>query len=157
MNNNDFYTFGEYMKKDGSSLTASMEDYIEMIYRLSADNGFTRTHELSKALNIQSSSATKMVQRIAKMGYIRYEKYGYIMLEESGKKIGVWLIKRHKIIEDFMRMIGVNDSTVLEETEKTEHMLGVDTVSCIESLVKFLSNNPEIIKRYTDFRINPVK
>ncbi len=154
MNNNDFYTFGEYLKKDGTSLTASMEDYIEMIYRLSAHNGFTRIHEVSKALNIQPPSATKMVQRLSKMGYIRYEKYGFIMLEDNGKRIGAWLIKRHGIMEEFMRTIGVDDSMVLQETEKIEHMLSNDTVSCIESLVAFFADNPDIRKRYADYRIN---
>lgn len=35
MTKNNFYTFNEYMKKEDNSLTASMEDYLEMIYRLS--------------------------------------------------------------------------------------------------------------------------
>jgi len=33
MESKKFYTFSEYMKKDVNSLTASMEDYLEMIYR----------------------------------------------------------------------------------------------------------------------------
>ena len=60
----DFYTFREYMKNVDKLLTASMEDYLEMIYRLSYDNGFTRIHELSSALNVQPPSATKMVQKL---------------------------------------------------------------------------------------------
>ncbi|MDV3427800.1 MAG: Fur family transcriptional regulator, partial [Bacillota bacterium] len=39
MDKNDFYTFNEYMKKEDNSLTASMEDYLEMIYRLSLNTG----------------------------------------------------------------------------------------------------------------------
>lgn len=151
MNNGEFYTFNEYMKKDDSSLTASMEDYIEMIFRLSLNNGFTRIHDLSQALNIQPPSATKMVQRLAEMGYIKYEKYGFLMLEERGKQIGNWLLKRHMIIEKFMRIIGVNDSMVLQETEKIEHTLSNDTTACFERFVTFMMNNPDVINRYTVF------
>jgi len=157
MENNDFYTFNEYMKKDDSSLTASMEDYIEMIYRLSINNGFTRIHELSQALNIQPSSATKMVQRLAEMKYINYEKYGFLMLEERGKQIGAWLLKRHMIIENFMRIIGVNDSMVLQETEKIEHTLSNDTASCFETFVTFMMSNPDVMGRYAGFKANHVK
>lgn len=57
----EFYTFREYMDKN---LTASMEDYIEMIYRLSKDSGYTRIQELAKSLNVQPPSATKMIQKI---------------------------------------------------------------------------------------------
>jgi len=133
-----------------------MEDYIEMIYRLSINNGFTRIHELSQALNIQPPSATKMVQRLAEMGYIKYEKYGFLMLEERGKQIGDWLLKRHIIIENFMRIIGVRDSMVLQETEKIEHTLSNDTAICFESFVTFMLNNPDIINRYSVFKNNHI-
>lgn len=152
VNNNDFYTFGEYMKKDDSSLTAAMEDYVEMICRLSAIKGFTRIHELSQALNIQPPSATKMVQRLAEMGYIKYEKYGYLILEEKGKEIGAWLIKRHMIVEDFMRMIGINESMVLQETEKMEHTLSNDTASCVENFIAFWRSSPDLISRYESYK-----
>jgi Mn-dependent DtxR family transcriptional regulator len=152
MDNKDFYTFNEYMKKDDNSLTASMEDYLEMIYRLSLNNGFTRVHVLSQALNIQPSSATKMVQHLAKMGLVKYEKYGFIMLEERGKSLGTWLLKRHMIIEDFTRIIGVGDAMILEETEKIEHMFSDDTIKCFESFVEFMKNNPDITERYSNFR-----
>jgi Mn-dependent DtxR family transcriptional regulator len=152
MKSSDFHTFNEYMKKDDSSLTASMEDYIEMISRLSAKNGFTRINELSQALNIQPSSATKMVQRLSEMGYIKYEKYSVLFLEEKGKEIGDWLIKRHKIIENFMRIIGVDSSMILEETEKIEHTLSNETTVRIENLVDFLVNNPDIMSRFEAYR-----
>ncbi|TCL55237.1 DtxR family iron (metal) dependent repressor [Kineothrix alysoides] len=152
MKSSDFHTFNEYMKKDDSSLTASMEDYIEMISRLSAKNGFTRINELSQALNIQPSSATKMVQRLSEMGYIKYEKYSVLFLEEKGKEIGDWLIKRHMIIENFMRIIGVDSSMILEETEKIEHTLSNETTACIESLIDFFDNSPDIISRFKAYR-----
>ena len=152
MDSKDFYTFNEYMKKDDNFLTASMEDYLEMIYRLSPDTGFTRIHVLSEALNVQPSSATKMVQHLAQMGLVKYEKYGFIMLEESGKRLGAFLLKRHMIIEEFIRFIGVGDDRVLEETEKIEHMFSNDTVECFASFLDFMKNNPDIIDRYADFK-----
>lgn len=152
MDNNDFYTFTEYMKKDENTLTASMEDYLEMIYRLSAANGFTRIVELSQALNIQPSSATKMVQRLAEKGYIKYEKYGFLMLEERGKQVGAWLLKRHTIIDNFMRMIGVKESEIMEETEKIEHMLSSDSTDCFESLLTFMMSNPDVMSRFINFK-----
>jgi Iron dependent repressor, metal binding and dimerisation domain./Iron dependent repressor, N-terminal DNA binding domain. len=114
----DFYTFSEYMKKDDDTLTASMEDYLEMIYRLSDESGFTRIHELSDALNVQPPSATKMVQKLAELKLIKYEKYGVIMLEEKGKQLGKALIKRHNIIFDFLNILGVSETEILTETEK---------------------------------------
>lgn len=150
MSDKDFYTFSEYMKKDDNLLTASMEDYLEMIYRLSSDTGFTRIHDLSGALNVQPPSATKMVQRLASINLLKYEKYGVIMLEEKGKLIGEALLRRHFTIENFLRILGVKETSILEETEKIEHTIHKDTLKCFENFLDFIKVNPEI--RQTLFR-----
>lgn len=151
MDNNDFYTFSEYMKKEDSSLTASMEDYLEMIYRLSLNTGFTRMHELSNALNVQPPSATKMVQKLAEQKFLDYEKYGVILLKESGKVMGKALLTRHNIIEDFLKLLGISDNNVLEETEKIEHTISNETLKSIERFSDFLKQSPEIIEKYHEF------
>lgn len=148
MQNDRFYTFHEYLKTENGALSASMEDYIEMIYRLSMQTGFTRIHELSQALHIQQSSATKMVQRLAQKGYVQYQKYGYLQLEEKGKRAGAWLLERHRIIEQFLRMIGVPETMVLEETEKTEHMFRLQTVLCLKQFLQFLAAHPAWLAQY---------
>ena len=151
MDNNDFYTFSEYMKKEDSSLTASMEDYLEMIYRLSINTGFTRMHELSSALNVQPPSATKMVQKLAEQNFLDYEKYGVILLKESGKVMGKALLTRHNIIENFLKLLGISDVNVLEETEKIEHTISNETLKCFEKFSMFLKQNPEIIEKYNNY------
>jgi Mn-dependent DtxR family transcriptional regulator len=146
-----FYTFNEYMKKDDSLLTASMEDYLEMIYRLSLNTGFTRIHELSSTLNVQPPSATKMAQRLSQLHLLKYEKYGVLILEDEGKKLGGELLRRHVIIEDFIRIIGVEKSKILEEAEKIEHTLSRETTRRFEDFVAFIRENPDVLSRYTAF------
>lgn len=149
---NDFRTFNEYMKKDDRSLTASMEDYLEMICRLSANTGFVRIHELSDALSVQPPSATKMVQKLHEQGLLKYEKYGYIMLEKKGEKIGEALIRRHNIIEKLLSILGVSQETILSETEKVEHTLSEETIYCIEDFISFVRLNPDVAIRYDEYR-----
>lgn len=148
MNNKDFYTFSEYMKKEDNSLTASMEDYLEMIYRLSKDIGFTRIHDLSEALNVQPPSATKMVQKLAEINFLKYEKYGVIMLKEEGKMRGESLLKRHNTIKEFLEMLGVSEKDTLEETEKVEHTISKTTVQCFENFINFMKENPDVYNKY---------
>ncbi|MBL4937562.1 Fur family transcriptional regulator [Clostridium sp. YIM B02515] len=153
MNNKDFYTFSEYMKKEDNSLTASMEDYLEMIYRLSKDLGFTRIHDLSEALNVQPPSATKMVQKLAELSFLKYEKYGVIMLKEEGKMLGELLLKRHNTIKEFLEMLGVSEKDTLEETEKVEHTISKTTVQCFETFINFMKENPDIYEKYKSYFI----
>lgn len=148
MDKGDFYTFNEYMKRESSALTASMEDYLEMIYRLSKGSGYTRMHDLSAALNVQPPSATKMVQKLGELKLLKYEKYGLIILEEEGKKFGEMLLSRHRSIEEFLRIIGIPESYVLEETEKMEHVISSETVECFMRYITFIRENPQIAEIY---------
>lgn len=154
MDNNDFYTFSEYMRKEDNALTASAEDYLEMIYRLSMETGFTRIHELSQSLNVQPPSATKMVQRLAELNLLKYEKYGVIMLGEDGKKLGKILLKRHETIENLLRILGIQEDNILEETEKVEHTISVQTVKCFDDYINFLGENSDIAIRFKEYRDN---
>ncbi|ABK61774.1 iron-dependent transcriptional repressor [Clostridium novyi NT] len=139
------------MKKDINVLTPSMEDYLEMIYRLSKKSGFTRINDLASSLNIQPPSATKMVQKLSKLGLINYEKYGVIVLKDEGKRIGNALLKRHKIIENFLTLIGVSSSGILEETEKIEHTINPETLKCINNLLSFFENNLDVLNQFKSF------
>jgi Mn-dependent DtxR family transcriptional regulator len=146
----NFYTFGEYMKKDNHTLTASMEDYLEMIYRLSLKSHFTRVHALAKALNVQPPSATKMIQKLSEYDLIHYEKYGIITLTDKGINVGAFLLDRHNTIENFLKLLGLS-STLLEQTEKIEHTLNKDTLDSIKNLINFLNSDGSLITNYRNF------
>lgn len=152
MTKNDFYTFNEYMKKEDSKLTASMEDYLEMIYRLSLNKGYLRINELSRALNVQPPSATKMVQKLAESKFVKYEKYGIIILEENGKKVGEALLNRHHIIEEFLRILDIPECEILIETEKIEHTISEETAKCFQDFVEFVKNNSNMVNEFKTYR-----
>lgn len=139
------------MKKNESPLTASMEDYLEMIYRLCKKTGFTRINELSEALNVHPPSATRMVQRLGKENLLKYEKYGVIVLKEEGRVLGELLLKRHNTIETFLKTLGIPENILLVETEKIEHTISEDTAKCFEKFILFINNNPEFIEKYNNF------
>ncbi|MGG7060015.1 metal-dependent transcriptional regulator [Clostridium nigeriense] len=138
-----FYTFNNYLKGNTGLITASMEDYIEMIYRLSNETGFTRVGDLSKALNVKPASITKMIKKLDELNLVNYEKYGYIKLTENGSSYGEYLLYRHNTIEKFLKTIGVNEN-ILEETEKIEHVLSKETFKRIEYFIEIIEYHPII-------------
>jgi len=151
-NKDEFYTFRGYtlLSKEENPLTASMEDYLEMIYRLSKENGYTRINDLAAALNVQPPSATKMVQKLTDLNFLQYEKYGIIKLTKTGEDLGCYLLKRHNILEDFLRIIGVTEG-LLEETEKIEHNVSEHTMKHIMEFVSFMKENPAWQKLFINF------
>ncbi|MCF0147661.1 MAG: DtxR family transcriptional regulator [Clostridium sp.] len=138
-----FYTFNNYFKINSNIVTASMEDYIEMIYRLSNNTGFTRVVDLSKALNVKPASTTNMIRKLDELSLVTYEKYGYIKLTEEGDIYGAYLLYRHNTVERFLNIIGVTNN-ILEETEKIEHVLSKETFERIENFIEIIDNHPII-------------
>ncbi|NLV76769.1 MAG: DtxR family transcriptional regulator [Tissierellia bacterium] len=134
-------------------LTASMEDYLEMIYRICKDDGYVRMNQLAKNLNVRTSSATKIVQKLKDLGMVYYQRYGIIQLTEEGIRVGKFLLNRHNIIEEFLKNIGTED-TRLKDTEMIEHGLSLSTLRNIFILNKFLLENPEIMAAFKKYREN---
>jgi Iron dependent repressor, metal binding and dimerisation domain./Iron dependent repressor, N-terminal DNA binding domain. len=151
MSDREFYTFSEYMRKEQNALSPSAQDYMEMIYRLSQNLGFTRVNDLAQALNVQPSSVTKMVQKLSEMNLVKYEKYGVIMLKEDGIKMGKALLYRHNLIEDFLKLLSITEG-ILSGTEIMEHTISDDILSAITDLVDFFNDNPEILNRWKQYR-----
>jgi Mn-dependent DtxR family transcriptional regulator len=151
MNNKDFYTFNGYIKKDDNLLTASMEDYVEMIYRLSIDKGFTRINDLANSLNVQPPSATKMVQKLSELKLAKYEKYGLVALTQLGNNIGEALLNKHNIVEKLLRLLGVSNS-ILEETEKIEHSINEETLRCIHEFLNFVESDSDIKDKFESYQ-----
>lgn len=151
MSDQEFYTFSEYMRKDQELLSPSAEDYMEMIYRLSQNQGFTRVNDLAGALNVQPPSVTKMIQKLSEMNLIKYEKYGVIMMEEDGIKIGKALLYRHNLIEDFLKLLSITEG-ILTETEKMEHTINDEILLGIKDLVEFFNENPDLLKQWKLYR-----
>ncbi|AVP55967.1 DtxR family transcriptional regulator [Clostridium tetani] len=150
--NKNFYTVRGYeiLKKDKNLLTNSMEDYLEMIYRNSLISGYTRIKELSESLNIRPSSATKMVQKLSELGFVNYEKYGIVKLTKKGEDIGGFLLKRHSIIESFLKNIGV-EKDILVNIELIEHSVTEEALEKIDLFNKFLEENRNVKERFENF------
>lgn len=150
---NEFYTVRGYkmLNAEKSLLTSSMEDYLEMIYRLSQKGGQVGVNQLAKSLNVRPSSVSKTVRKLKELGMVDYEKYGPIQLSREGRELGKFLLERHNIIEEFLKIIGTKDSR-LRDTEIMEHGVGPITLRNIYMLNKFLVKKPHIIEEFQEFK-----
>lgn len=148
----NFYTYRGYerIREEKGKLSPSMEDYLEMIYRASMKEGFTKMTTLADNLNVKVSSATKIVQKLSSLGFVKYEKYGIIQMTPRGKDKGEFLLKRHQIIEKFFTNIGIKDK-ILTQVEMIEHHLSPDTVDHLNIINDFLDENPAFLEKLYTF------
>ncbi|RKD25558.1 manganese transport transcriptional regulator [Ammoniphilus oxalaticus] len=129
--------------------TPSMEDYLEKIYTLIVEKGYARVSDIAEALSVHPSSVTKMVQKLDQNKYLIYEKYRGLVMTAKGKKVGKRLVDRHDLLEDFLEIIGVDPDQIYEDVEGIEHHLSWDSITCIEYLVQYFTEDPS---RLADLR-----
>ncbi len=152
----EFHTVRGYqlLKQDKKLLTAAMEDYLEMIYRNSLVEGYMRINTLSELLNVQASSATKMVQKLAKLGLVNYKRYGIILLTDSGNDIGRFLLGKHTTVETLLKNLGVKND-LLSETELIEHDISTETLLRFEAFNRFIADNPDVAQKLEHYEPYP--
>ncbi|WP_010290655.1 transcriptional regulator MntR [Kurthia massiliensis] len=127
--------------------TPSMEDHIEQIYLLIDQKGYARVSDIAEALSVLPSSVTKMVQKLDKDGYLIYERYRGLSLTPKGKKLGKRLVERHSLLEQFLRLIGVDEDLIYNDVEGIEHHLSWNSIDRIADLIQVLEENPEFVQK----------
>ncbi len=121
-----------------------MEDYLERIYRLIEQKGYARVSDIAEDLAVHPSSVTKMIQKLDKDNYLVYERYRGLMLTTKGIKIGKRLVDRHKLLETFLKQIGVQEENIYRDVEGIEHHLSADSITCLEALVAWFARSPHV-------------
>ncbi len=127
----EFRTLNGYREAEGRAITPSMEDYLEMIARLSESGEPVRVGVLARRLHVTPPSATKMIAHLAESGCVYAERYGYVTLTEYGRSMGAFLVRRHEIIHRFFCLLNGTEEE-LTQTEKIEHFIEPHTLAAME-------------------------
>lgn len=125
--------------------TPSMEDHIEQIYILIEQKGYARVSDIAESLSVLPSSVTKMVQKLDKDGYLIYERYRGLMLTSKGLKLGKRLVQRHDLLEQFLRLIGVQEDKIYKDVEGIEHHLSWNSIERIGDLIQVMEEDPDFL------------
>ncbi|MBO5096494.1 MAG: metal-dependent transcriptional regulator [Bacilli bacterium] len=110
-----------------------MEDYIEMIYR-KVKNKYITIKELSENLNVKASSVSKMGNKLKELNLVNFERYGKINLTKEGIILGKYLLHRHNVLKNFFKKLN-KEKYNLEQVEKVEHFMDIDTIYNLEKLL----------------------
>lgn len=104
-------------------ISANVEEYLEAIARLAEQKKEPTVKGLSSMLNVSPASVSEMLRRLASAGFLEYERYGKIRLTEKGKKEGRRVLRKHRLIERFLGMLGVREDRLHEEACALEHVV----------------------------------
>ena len=133
-------------KNSASALgsSAAVEDYLERILELISSKGYARVVDIAAALKISQASVTNMVQRLDAEGLLKYEKYRGLILTGAGKNLARKIAHRHKLLTDFLRLLGLDDRVIYHDVEGMEHHVSAPTLRAIEALTVQLRRRPRL-------------
>jgi Mn-dependent DtxR family transcriptional regulator len=100
--------------------------------------------DIAAALKISQASVTNMVQRLDAEGLLKYEKYRGLILTGAGKKLARKIAHRHKLLTDFLSLLGLDERVIYHDVEGMEHHISPPTVRAIEALTAQLRQRPAL-------------
>ncbi|HIG03500.1 MAG TPA: metal-dependent transcriptional regulator [Candidatus Poseidoniales archaeon] len=121
------------------------EEYLETMYEFYEKNSelSVRTGDMAKALGVSPASVTEMVQRLARNGFVNYEKYKGSSLTKIGLSRGRAVKRRHRIIETFLIDVLHFQGDVHETACMLEHAVNDDLEMTFAKILNYPETNPE--------------
>jgi Mn-dependent DtxR family transcriptional regulator len=134
-----------------SALSESTEDHLERIAELVEAKGYARVTDLAEALELSRSTVSNMVRRLAKRGFVNYERYRGFSLTAEGQAVARHTKRRHCTLTELLGLLGLGPETVADEVEEIEHHLRPPTLAAFESLTQFWRDHPDAHRRFLEF------
>lgn len=127
------------------SLTPTLEDYLETIYRICEFNKVARSMEIADRLNVKRSSVTVALRSLAEKGLINYQARSFVTLTEDGLNTAKCVDKKHNTLLDiFTTVFGISQDDADKTACEMEH--GMTSLVCkkMNSLLKALRDDQEM-------------
>ena len=131
--------------KSALGTSAAVEDYLERILELINSKGYARIVDIASALKISQASVTNMVQRLDSEGLLKYEKYRGLILTPAGKALARKITHRHRLLTDFLKLLGLDENVIYHDVEGMEHHISTPTLRAIEALTNLLRRRPALL------------
>jgi len=113
-----------------------VEDYVELIADLFEQCGEARAVDIVRRLGVTPATVTKMIARLREMGLVTAEPYRAIFLTEEGWRLARACRRRHRIVVDFLRALGVPEEVARSDAEGIEHYCSPETLEAFERLLE---------------------
>ncbi len=132
-----------------SSLSASLEDYLEAIYHIVKEKRAARAKDISIRLKVKGASVTGALRALADRKLINYAPYDIITLTYEGEKVAEEIVRRHEILKEFFFDILALDEGEAEECAcKIEHVISSAALERLVAFLKFLELCPRGGKKW---------
>lgn len=120
------------------------ENYLKAIYKLAeSEKGAIATNDIARKLNTTAASVTDMLKKLSKKKFIKYKKYQGLSITESGKKVALSIIRKHRLWEMFLvKVLKFKWDEVHEVAEQMEHIQSEKLVQHLDRILNYPKFDP---------------
>lgn len=130
-------------------MTESMEDYLESIADIVAEQGFVRVSDVAERLEIRRASVSIMIKRLSELGYLNHVPYRGFTLTPSGRAVASRVKARHETLAEFFELLHLPPGTRAKDVEGIEHHISGETLELLRSFIRFWRAHPSVAQDYS--------
>jgi DtxR family manganese transport transcriptional regulator len=112
------------------------EDYVEAIAEFIAAHGVCRAKDLVNAFNVTHATVNNTIGRLQRDGLVTSQPYQPIELTRAGKRLANQARRRHEVVEQFLRKLGVSEENARIDSEGIEHHVGEETLRAMQRVLE---------------------
>lgn len=110
-------------------------DYVELIHELIERHGEARLVDIAERMGVSHVTANKTVGRLQRDGLVQKRPYRAVFLTDEGRRLAEESRRKHLLVVQFLRAIGVDDQQARIDAEGLEHHISDITLG---AMVRFL-------------------
>ena len=116
-------------------LTASQENYLEMIWRLSR-RGPVRVSAIARMADVRLPSVTKAIGKLVTAGLVEHDAYGVVLFTELGRQAAESVIRRDNCLFRLLtEVLCMEEKKAAMEVCRIEHVISDGVLERLEVLV----------------------
>lgn len=125
------------------TLTASLEDYLEVIFHIVSDKRAVKPRDIAQRLKVSHASVTGALRSLAEKKLINYAPYDLITLTPTGEAAAKDVVRRHEVLHDFfVNVLAVDDAEAGIAACRMEHSIPKTIVDRFVQFVDFIQTCP---------------
>jgi len=127
----------EHHKKTRQARSVEIaQDYVEVIADLIAEGGEARVVDVARRIGVTHVTVNRTVARLRKQGLLASERYRSIFLTEDGMRLAQQVKRRHEVVLNFLKALGVRERVALNDAEGIEHHVSDETLRAFERFTR---------------------
>lgn len=116
--------------------TELAEDYVEAIAEKIDREGICRAVDLAEQFQVSHVTVNRTIGRLQRDGFVTTEPYAPIELTAAGKRLAKSARRRHEIVYQFLRTLGVSEAVAAIDSEGIEHHVSPETLNVMKAFLE---------------------